>query len=512
MLPCRLRPRVALILLLASVGCTRDAAAPSPTHTLRFGWTEPVGTLEPPNARGLADQQLLRLLYEGLTRGSSVGGLEPALAERWESTDGRRWTFHLAPGRTFHDGTPVAAHHVVASWTHLARSMPASPVVRQLIPLVGLADVTEGRADSIRGLAILDSLTLRLDLETPVARLPLVLSRPEYLVKSPTSHADQPVGSGMWRWASGMPGDSVLRLVRADDRAPTGIDTLELRVTPATAVATALREGRIDCVDQVVPTVRSELALVSDVALDVTPSAGIARLVLRRSHPAFADVRVRQALAHALDLDGIARGLVEAEVIVSGSRVPLLLAPETAARPARRYDPQRARQLLAEAGVDTLTIRLSRLPYAFAGDTSRDFLASVRDYWQALGLTVELVTPPDFWRGLIDGTVDVQPQYVFPSFPDAVEFMINLYRPSGARPEVLLDEAGAGATYRALLDEARRTMDSTTRALRLQAADSLLEAAAPDVMLWQVPLVSARRRTVPSCAVGLITERAASVR
>ena len=506
----RWRPRVAVGVLtcaavIGAASCGREQPEP-PARTLRLGWNEPVGTLEPPNARGLADQNFLRLLYEGLTRSSSTGSLEPALASSWETTDNRVWRFHLAPGRTFHDGTPVRASHVVASWTDLARIAAARPGVFALIPVSGFRDVTAGHADTVRGLAVLDSLTLQITLDEPLAMLPLVLSRSEYQVKAPTSRPDRPVGSGAWRLLRGKPGDSTLVLVRSGTPVLVDADTLVLRVTPTTEVVAAFRDRRIDCVDQVVPAVRTELALRSDITLDVTPNAGLARLALRGAHPALRDLRVRQALAYALDREGIARKVAESNVLVTASRVPRLLSAATDEPTALRYDPRLARTLLHEAGADSLRLRLARWPYWLAGDSTRDVLTSVRDYWRAVGLRVELVTPPDFWRALIDSTADVQPQYVYPSFPEAIAFMSNLYAPAGPRADLVLPEDGTAEHYRAILDSGRRSPTERTR--RLHDADSLLAQVSPDVMLWQVPLVAARHRDIRSCQLGLFTDRA----
>lgn len=498
--PHRLPGVGSVALLVAALGCTAPEEAPS--RTLRFAWSEPVATLEPPQVRGLADQQLIRLLYMGLTRSDGTGALLPGLAEQWSSTDARTWRFVLREGLTFTDGTPITSRDVVAAWTTLGKSANAGPAIPLLADIEGMDEVMSGNADTVRGLGTPDDRTLVVTLRSPRAAFPFVVSRAEYVVKAPTSTPLNPVGSGQWRWVRGLPGDSLLVLVRADPAWDPGVDTLELRVTPAPEVATLMGEGVIDCVDQVLPAIRDALVLQPDVSLRTTSMAGLARLALRGEHPLLQDPRVRKALVHSLDLPNIARGAGESHVLLGQGRIPeIMVGPVEGARPPH-YDPPLARRLLQEAGADSLSLRLSRLPYTHPGDTLRDFLYHVRDYWEAVGVQVEIVQPEDFWRGLLDGVVDVQPQYVFASFPDAPEYLGNLY--SSAAPAARLGPPlQEWSRLDAILDTARTSMDEARRARLLYSADSLLAEESPDIQLWQVPFASARRTAVPTCSVGL---------
>ncbi len=489
---------VALLVVVA--GCAPSESPPS--RTLRFGWSEPVATLEPPQVRGLADQQLIRLLYMGLTLSDGAGALQPGLAEQWSSTDARTWRFVLRPGVTFTDGTPVTSSHVVAAWTALGRSAGAGPAIPLLVDIEGMAEVMAGEAETVRGLETPDDRTLVVTLRSPRAAFPFVVSRAEYVVKAPGSTPTNPVGSGRWRWVRGLPGDSLLVLVRADSGWDPGVDTLELRVTPPAEVATLMGRGVIDCVDHVLPGTRTSLLLQPDVSLRATRTAGLARLALRGEHPELQDPRVRRALTHALDLPSIARGVGESSVLLGSGRIPEMMAGSMEGALPPYYDPPLARRLLQEAGVDSLSLRLSRLPYSAPGDTLRDFLYHIRDYWEAVGVRVEIVQPEDFWRGLLDGVVDAQPQYVFGSFPDGPEFLGNLY--SSAAPAARLGPPmEEWPRLDAILDTARMSMDPERRSRLLQTADSLLAEETPDIQLWQVPIISARRTAVPSCAVGL---------
>jgi ABC-type transport system substrate-binding protein len=101
--------------------------------------------------------------------------------------------------------------------------------------------------------------------------------------------------------------------------------------------------------------------------------------------------------------------------------------------------------------------------------------------------------------------VDVQPQYVFASFPDGPEFLGNLY--GSAAPAARLGPHMEGSeALDQLLVTARRSLDEGLRTRLMTQADSILAEETPDILLWQVPLTSARRTAVHTCSVGLFTD------
>ncbi len=484
-------------------GCAEPT--PPVAHTLRFALSEPVATLQPPTLRGLADQQLLRLFYDGLTRTDVAGRIVPGLASRWSSPDGVTWTFTIRRGRTFHDGTPITARDVLRAWTALGAYRAKSPIAPLLEDIVGMPEVLAGTARTVSGLSAPDDTTLVVTLRNPRAAFPVTVARAEYGVPAASSTADRPVGSGRWRWVSGKPGDSLVVLARVDSSLVARADTLELRVVPLPEIATRMAAGQLDCTSQIMPSLRTSFVMQPSLSITNTPPAAIARLALRGTNPMLRDVRVRRALAHALDVPSIARATRESAVVIEGRRMPEALAGGVPSRATPTYDPALARRLLHEAGADSLRLRISRLPYAVTGDTLRDFVYRVRDYWVAVGVRVEIETVSDFWRAIADRKVDVQPQYYYNGVPDGAEYLARAYASDG--PVSRLGPPLASASHvDALFDTARRTLDHVTRVRTLTSADAILADEFPDVMLWHVPLVSARRTAVPSCTIGFYTD------
>lgn len=497
--------RLALPMATMALGACAEPPPALTTRTLRFALSEPVATLQPPTLRGLADQQLLRLLYDGLTRTDADGRIAPGLASRWESADGVTWTFTMRRGRTFHDGTPVTSRDVVRSWTALGTYRNKAPIAPLLEDIDGMSALLAGQATTVAGLSAPDDSTLVVRLRRSLAAFPVAVSRPEYGVVAPASTAQRPVGSGRWRWVRGAPDDSLLVLVRADSTLVVTADTLELRVVPSPDIAKEMAAGRLDCTSQILPSLLTSFVVQPSLSITNSPPAAMARLALRGSLPALRDPRVREALAHALDLSSIAKATGEAAVSLEGRRLPSVLANGVPSRLPVVYDPALARRLLREAGADSLRMRIARLPYSVAGDTLRDFLYRVRDYWVAVGVRVDIVQPKDFWRAIADSSADAQPQYYFNGVPDGAEYMARAYASDGPLSRLSPPIAGA-VRLDALLDSARATLDASRKQRLLTAVDGVLAAEFPDVLLWHVPLVSAKRTSVPSCTIGLYTD------
>jgi oligopeptide transport system substrate-binding protein len=108
-------------------------------------------------------------VFSGLVSFDPSLNLTPDLAERWEvSPDGPVYTFHLRQNAKFHDGRPVTAQDIVYSWERAASPALASDtVLTYLGDIVGVREMTEGEADRISGLNVVDDHTLQVTIDTP---------------------------------------------------------------------------------------------------------------------------------------------------------------------------------------------------------------------------------------------------------------------------------------------------------------------------------------------------------
>ena len=302
------------------------------------------------------------LLFDGLTApGDEPGEARPALADSWRVADDRRsWQFFLHPGARFADGDAVTAADVVATLNRIAKKGSGSPVSKLLAPVQGYRAVAvDGTTDELVGASAPRPDVVRIDLDTPVAALPAILSAPAFgVVPGATGAVGEdsmfdkaPTGSGPFALADGeeLSGrdDDRIRLVRAQGGRAllAGVD-LRLHDDVA-AAAEAFSVGHADW------------AVVPDDALDEPAGPGrLERVPLGASlfygldltSPDLADPRLREAVVRAVDREAIARDVYGDSLEPTTGIVPEAAGGSADPCDGRcEFDPERAEALVKEA-------------------------------------------------------------------------------------------------------------------------------------------------------------------
>lgn len=315
-------------------------------------------TIDPPATVTGDFFPMITMMAEALTTFDSTGALVPALATEWSSSaDGLTWTFRLREGVTFHDGTPFNAEAVKFSLERLL-----SPDTTNTRP---------GTLGAIAAVNAVDDLTVDIVLSRPFAALPAALSLPNAAILSPASVTaapntmalvTEPVGTGPYMLESFSSGDE-LALVRNDaywGEAPYYERQVYLAVPEEGSRLALLRSGEADVISQ--PPVSELPALINDpsVAVTFTPTSYMIQMVINTasdSEPRLADPAVRRALNHAID-----RQTIIDRILFGAGQMPQspLAASVFGACPAGdfSYDPDLARQMLADAGASDLKVEL----------------------------------------------------------------------------------------------------------------------------------------------------------
>jgi len=327
-------------------------------------------TLEPPGldptagaASAIAEITLYNV-YETLTRITSDGRTLPLLAESWTvSPDLRTWTFTLRTGGRFHYGEPFDAATVKYSFERAADKASTNKD-KAVYANVAAIDTPDAR-------------TVVLKLRNGNPDLPFQLGQATAIIVEPRSVAGnhtQPVGNGPYRLEAWNKGSSVT-LVRWDEHR-NARDVKLRRVTmrfisdPAAQVA-ALLSGDVDAFPRVAAA-PSLKAFQSDRRFQVLVGGSRAKTIvaINNRRPPLDDVRVRRAIAAAIDRQAVIDGAADGFGVPIGSfYVPG--APgyidTTGINP---YDPAKARALLHQAGITPpleLTMKLPPTPYARQG-------------------------------------------------------------------------------------------------------------------------------------------------
>ncbi|MEZ5540556.1 MAG: ABC transporter substrate-binding protein [Pseudomonadota bacterium] len=325
----RLLP-ILLPLLLALLAC-----APEPDEVIRFGLAAAPDNLDPRYATDATSARINRLLYRRLVDFDEQVRPVPDLA-RWEQLDPRHYRFHLDPAReSFHDGTPLQAEDVAATYRSILAPDSGSPHAGtlRLISAIRVLDP--------------DTLDFTLDHADPLFPGYLVIGiLPARGIAAGAPFSTAPLGSGPFRLTH-WPEPGRLQLERRAD----GQRVEFLRINDPTVRVLKLLRGEIDLLQNDLPAeLLGYLERQPGVTVVRGPGSNFAYLGFNLRAPGSAEPDVRRAVAHAIDRAAIMRH------VLGGAARPAaaLLPPEHwAGHPGLQplaFDPERARALLRQAG------------------------------------------------------------------------------------------------------------------------------------------------------------------
>jgi oligopeptide transport system substrate-binding protein len=349
---------VAVASLLAA--CVAPAGAARTEARILMGGPS---TLDPAATGDAGSAAVIAQLFESLTAFDDDRELQPALAESWRiEEDGRRIVFQLRPDLAFSDGTPLRARDVVRSWLRLIDPDAPSPLVTLMFDVVGARDylLGAGTLEAVGLAADDDAGTVTVDLVRPAADFPTIIASPSFAIVPPgmdddpavTTPGDGFVASGGYRLAALSDGGMTFQANERYWAGPPALTTIEAvsDLGGASAVE-AFEDGAIDYApiggadaDWIAydPTLGPQLREVGSLSTDYYG--------FDTTTPPFDDVRVRQAVAAAVDWRRIGTLALDDPEDVATSMVPPGIPDRSDRDVVPLHDPERARTLLAEAG------------------------------------------------------------------------------------------------------------------------------------------------------------------
>jgi len=317
---------------------------------------DPADALDPKSVM-VADQ-----LFDTLVRDGSDLQPAPGLARSFEADPGQTvFTFHLAPGVRFDDGSPITAADVKFTLERIARKGSDSPLAAQLESVTGYAAWhTAGTAPGLAGVEAPDAATVVVRLDKPFSSFPAVLGHPGFGIvpkaaveRLGAAFKTAPVGSGPFhRVDSAAPGRLSLRKVagHTPEARVDGIDFVDFK--DVDAAYAAFQSKTVDVAP--VPPARADDAAKSFGRQGMTPYVGLVFYGLNVKSPDLADPRFRQAITLAIDrkaiVDDVYQGSVGLATGIVADGVPR--RDPDACGDRCRHDPDRAKALLAEAFPD----------------------------------------------------------------------------------------------------------------------------------------------------------------
>ena len=406
---------------------------------------------------------------EGLARVDFEGAVVPALATGWEQVSPTEWDVTIREGVRFHNGEVLDAAAVAGALNHV---LAADAPTRAFSPKV------------VASVAATGDMTVRITTPTPSVLLPLRLAAPNTGILAPAAYAGEqidPVGTctGPFRIVEHVP-EQALRLEANADYwgGDVQVEAAEVRFVPDGGVrATQIRTGEAH-ISRVIPaSALDKLKTVAGVNVMTVETTRTNGLYLNNARAPFDDVNARRAVQSAIDTAAIAGSIYE------GSARPAVgpFAPNEPWTPADAsvapYDPERAKRLLAEAGIDAGALDLTLLVYTERAELP-DLAAVIQAQLQQIGVKAEIRASN--WGGiesdLYAGNFDL--------FLLSRNYLLDVADPIGFLTADYTCEGGFNLSnfcdpaVDALVDEARGTADPAARnALYAKVAAQLQDDA-----------------------------------
>ncbi len=435
------------------------------SNELAVGIAQDLGdSLDPYQMTAAGTREILFNVYEGLYKPTSSGDFVPAVAEECVvSDDGLTYTFTLRDGVLFHNGTAVEAADVVYSFNTCA----ATTIDTSLA--AALSDVAAVTAE--------DEKTVSVTLNSPNSDFLAYVTSVYIVPDDYTEQATAPVGTGPFRYVSRSVQENVV-LEKFSDYWGEGakVDRVTLKIyEDSTTLMTALNSGAVDLV------MHLTVAQTQNLSDQYTVLEGTMNLVqalyLNNAEKPFDDVRVRQALCYAVDVDSILELTADGHGTKLGSSMYPAFTKyfDDSLTDYYSYDPEKAKTLLAEAGYPngfamTITVPSNYTPHVDVAQVLVEQLAAV-------GITAQLQEVEwNTWLQDVYQNRKFQSTVVgFDASTLTANAMLQRWMSDSDKNMINFSDA----QYDQVMSEANATTDDADRtALYLQAEKILTEQAA----------------------------------
>ena len=345
-------------------GQPAEATGPQRGGEMTVVYKDDLATLDPAVAYDWTNWPAVKMVFDGLLDYDSTTNLTPRLAEAMPqvSDDGTVYTFKLRSGVKFQNGRELTADDVVYTMTRLLDPATASPGAGFYVGIKGAQEFIDGQASSLEGIKALDEQTVEFTLAQPdmtfLNKMALnfaYIVPKEEIEQAGENFGHAPVGTGPFTLTEWRPGQ-YLTFERYPDYFYEGLPyldkvTIEVGVEPDVALL-RLEKGEIQLMGD--PPPGADWARISsdpawESRLERQPQVSTIYIAINTGMPPFDNVKVRQALNHAIDKQRIIQ-LLNGRGSVANQVLPPLMPGYDADYQGYEYDPEKAKTLLAEAG------------------------------------------------------------------------------------------------------------------------------------------------------------------
>lgn len=490
-------------------GCSTPQPGQAPGPSLRYGISQAPGSLDPAAETDFINYQIIFNIFETLIAMDwETGAFVPKLATAWQPDSTRmQWTFSLRPRVLFHDGSPLNAEAVKIS---LERQFDAnSPYFRQD------QTTTYGPLafNMIKEIRAVNDSTVQFILKYPYHAFLDNLATPFFATIVSTqalqtfgeNFGQHPVGTGPFQFENWIPDRQIV--IKQFDRywgKPPQIAKVTYKIIPSLeARLQQIKSGDVEIISGLSAANVSDLYLTPGVKIVERELLGTAYVGFNCQSYPFSDVKVRQAIRHAVDKKKIVLSICRGLATVAKGLLPPLAADYDSTLVAdETYNPTLAEALLKEAGYVAGT--KANVHFLIEADSLRrnPLALALKSYLEKMGMQIELVAhqyEPNyraailsrnvgqlFWQGWRSYTRHSD-SFLYPLFHSQSPDNLFQYK----NPEV-----------DALLEQARRTPDRQMQQALYRRIQEIILQDAPAVFFSHPKAVYAIRAQVKNLKVG----------
>jgi peptide/nickel transport system substrate-binding protein len=366
----------------------------APTGTLRIALTSLTDQSVDPffQGGGLA-RPIGYSLYNALFRFDDKGQIEFDLAESMDiSADRKTVTFKIRGDVEFWDGTPMTAEDVAWSWEAFSTRNPPQPQVPGLKRQIESVVATDAR-----------TVVMKLFNPTPMRTAEFTIwwnvsSKAHFARVGPEAFRTQPMGTGPFKLVRNQIGAFIE--MEANERhyrkdRISSVKTVRMNVVPEVTTRIAqLRAGEVDIIDGITGVQGMQIAADPNLKLFRAPETAIMKVNyfdVQRGLKPWNDIRFREALTISVNQDEIVRGLLRQGTPSPNAHVfPASKGFDARQFAVRKYDPDRAKRLIKEAGVEGFEFDLMAYPSGSYANLP-EIAQAVAGYWGGIGLKPKVV-------------------------------------------------------------------------------------------------------------------------